>query len=239
MRHRVRGRKLGRNASHRRAMFRNMASSLIRTVRVDEEDPDAPRVAGRIVTTVPKAKELRPYVERLVTLARRAAEHEDTAQQYATDAERNSSEWKQWRESNQWQQWNQAIAPAVALRRKAFSLLRDQEALEILFDDLADRYRDRPGGYTRVVRLATRRLGDAGEQALIEFVGEGDRDRKKRKREAPVVVKSAAPTAAAEAAPASDESPVDETPVDESVAAVDEAEATGSKGEEESQNAGG
>lgn len=186
MRHRMRGRKLGRNAAHRHAMYRNMASSLIRTLRIEEGDPSSPKVAGRIVTTVPKAKELRPYVERLITMARKALPHEEAATEYATDADRNSAEWKKWRTSEQWQKWNQAMAPAVALRRRAFSLLRDKEALDILFDELADRFRDRPGGYTRVVRLAQRRLGDAGEQALIEFVGKRDRTRKKR--EAPVVV---------------------------------------------------
>ena len=62
MRHRVSGRKLGRNASHRKAMFSNMACSLIRTVRVDEADPTRAKVPGRIITTVPKAKELRPIV---------------------------------------------------------------------------------------------------------------------------------------------------------------------------------
>jgi large subunit ribosomal protein L17 len=190
MRHRVSGRKLGRNASHRHALFRNMASSLIRTVRPDEDDPQRPRVAGRIVTTVPKAKELRPYVERLVTMARHALQHQEAAEEFSTSAERNSPEWKKWRESDKWQRWNQAVAPAIALRRRAYSLLRDDEAVEILFDELAERFRDRPGGYTRVVRLAGRRLGDAGEQALIEFVGDAERDRKKRKREAPVVVKS-------------------------------------------------
>lgn len=200
MRHRVSGRKLGRNASHRRAMFRNMAASLIRTVRIDDEEVGHPKVAGRIVTTVPKAKELRPYVERLVTMARQALAHQETAEQYATTASRNSPEWKQWRESDQWQMWNQAIAPAVALRRRAFALLRDDAALDVLFDELADRFRDRPGGYTRVVRLAKPRLGDAGERALIEFVGDGDRDRKRRRREAPKVVK-AEPTAAAEVVP--------------------------------------
>jgi large subunit ribosomal protein L17 len=182
-------------------MFRNMASSLIRTVRRDEDDPDRPKVAGRIVTTVPKAKELRPYVERLVTMARHALQHHEAAEQFATSAERNSPEWKQWRDSDRWQQWNQAVAPALALRRRAFNLLRDDEAVEILFDELADRFRDRPGGYTRVVRLAARRLGDAGEQALIEFVGVGERDRKKRKREAPVVVKSSQPSSPAARAP--------------------------------------
>ncbi|MCA9108590.1 MAG: 50S ribosomal protein L17 [Planctomycetaceae bacterium] len=189
MRHRVKGRKLGRNASHRHAMFRNMASSLIRTVRVEDGEPNSPKVAGRIVTTVPKAKELRPYVERLVTMARKAATHQEAADEFSTTAERNSPEWKQWRTSDQWQKWNQAIAPAVALRRRAFALLRDEEALDILFDELAERFQDRPGGYTRIVRLAQRRLGDAGEQALIEFVGE--RDRVRKKRSAPVVVDSA------------------------------------------------
>lgn len=173
-------------------MLRNMAASLIRTARIDDDDPDAPQVPGRIVTTVAKAKELRPFVEKLVTLARKAGPHEERAAEFATDAERNSNEWKSWRESNRWQKWNQAIAPAVACRRRAFALLRDPEAVDILFDELAERFRDRPGGYTRVVQLAQVRLGDGGKQALIEFVGE--RDREKRKRSAPVVVPAPSPT---------------------------------------------
>ena len=184
MRHRVRGRKLGRNASHRRAMFSNMACSLIRSVRVDEDDPQAPKVPGRIVTTLPKAKELRPYVEKLVTLAKKAQVHQEAAAEFATDAERNSDAWRKWRESDQWQKWAAAIAPAVALRRRAFALLRDHLAIDILFAELAERFADREGGYTRVVRLATVRLGDAGQQALIEFVGE--RDRVKARRRAPL-----------------------------------------------------
>lgn len=186
MRHRVSGRKLGRNGSHRKAMFRNMASSLIRTVRVDEDDPQRPKVPGRIVTTVPKAKELRPYVEKLVTLAKRATAHESAAAEYASSAERGSDAWRQWRESDQWQKWSAAISPAVALRRRAFSILRDKEAVSVLFDELAERFADRDGGYTRIVRLSKVRLGDAGEQALIEFVGERDRV-KSKKRAAPVV----------------------------------------------------
>ncbi len=186
MRHRVRGRKLGRNASHRKAMFRNMAVSLIKTVRRDEDEQEGqPKVAGRIVTTVPKAKELRPFVEKLITMAKKASIIEAEAQALGSSADRNSPEWKAWRTSEDWNRWNQAVAPAVALRRRAFAALRDREALDILFSDLADRFADRSGGYTRVVRLATRRLGDAGEQALIEFVGE--RDRTKQKRSAPVV----------------------------------------------------
>ena len=182
MRHRMRGRKLGRNASHRRAMFRNMASSLICSVRVDEDDPQAPKVPGRIVTTVAKAKELRPFVERLVTMARKSLAHTERAAEFETSADRNSEAYKSWRKSEEWNKLNQAIAPAVAYRRRAFALLRDKDAVDILFSDLAERYQDRPGGYTRVVRLADVRLGDAGEQALIEFVGERDRVAKRSAR---------------------------------------------------------
>ena len=213
MRHRVRGRKLGRNASHRKAMFRNMATSLIRSVRVDEDDPNRPRVPGRIVTTVAKAKELRPFVEKLVTLARNGVAHEAAAAEYDTSAERNTDEWRTWRQSDQWQKWANTMAPAVAARRRAFSMLRDVEAVDILFDELADRFEDRPGGYTRIVRLAKVRLGDAGQQALIEFVGERDRVRSK-KRAAPVVT---------DEAPQEDSAPAEEA-VAEDVPAAEGAE---------------
>jgi large subunit ribosomal protein L17 len=192
MRHRKRGRKLGRNGSHRKALFRNMASQLIRSVRVDEEDKTGPKVPGRIVTTLAKAKELRPYVEKLVTMGIRAAEHSQKAQEFRTTAERNTAEWKKWRESDQWNKWNQAVAPSVALRRRAFSILRDRQAVDVLFAELADRFADRPGGYTRVVRLAEVRLGDAGRKAIIEFTGERDRTKSSRRRAAPVVADKAA-----------------------------------------------
>ena len=197
MRHRVRGRKLGRNSSHRKAMFRNMAASLIKTAKVSEE-PQAgdAKVAGRIVTTVPKAKELRPFVEKLITLAKKAIPHEQAAQEFATTAERQSEEWKQWRTSEQWQKWSQAIAPAVDYRRRAFAALRDKDAVAILFAELGPRFADRQGGYTRIVRLAQRRLGDAGEQALIEFVGERDRAKRGAARTAPAVVSDAPATPA-------------------------------------------
>ena len=197
MRHRLRGKHFGRTSSHREAMFRNMAASLIRTVRVDDEDPDKPETAGRIVTTLPKAKELRPFVERLITLAKKAAPHELKADEFATTAARNSTEWKAWRESEQWQRWNAALAPAIACRRRAFAILRDQVAVDILFNELATRFRDRPGGYTRIVQLAKPRLGDSGKRALIEFGGESDRVQ--RKRTAPLVVPAGGEPAASEA----------------------------------------
>jgi large subunit ribosomal protein L17 len=181
MRHRMRGRKLGRNASHRKAMFRNMATSLIKTLDPAEDVENRPKVAGRIITTVPKAKELRPRIEKLITLAKKAAIHEQRAQEFVTDAEKGSDAWKEWRNSERWQTWTQAMAPAVALRRRAFATLRDRQAVDILFSDLAERFVDRNGGYTRVVKLATVRLGDAGQQALIEFVGENDRVKTSKK----------------------------------------------------------
>lgn len=117
MRHRVAGKKLGRTAAHRRAMHKNMATSLI------EHE--------RIITTLPKAKSLRPYVEKLVTLSKESSVHR---------------------------------------RRQAFAVLRSKEAVAKLFDTLGPRFKERPGGYTRILKLAKPRLGDAGERAIIEFV---------------------------------------------------------------------
>ena len=191
MRHRVSGRKLGRNSSHRKAMFRNMACSLIGSLRWDDDEPGKPKVPGRIITTLPKAKELRPIVERLITLAKKAAVFSVKAEAFRTDAERNTDAWNAWRDSEKGKSWVAATAPALTLRRRAFSLLRDEKAVDILFDELAKRFADRPGGYTRVVRMAGVRLGDAGQKAIIEFTGERDRTKKARRRSAPVVAASA------------------------------------------------
>ncbi|MFK7778618.1 MAG: L17 family ribosomal protein [Gimesia sp.] len=222
MRHRMRGRKLGRNSSHRKAMFKNMAVSLIKTVRIDEEAENAPKVSGRITTTVPKAKEIRPIIEKLITLAKKAKPHVENAAQFATSAERNSSEWKTWRESDQWTKWNQALAPALTYRRRAFAQLRDNDAVDILFDELAERFEERTGGYTRVVRLATVRLGDAGAQAIIEFVGERDRVKTTKRSES---LESSAATS-------TEDSETEETASEESATEEVAEEAAETKSEE-------
>jgi large subunit ribosomal protein L17 len=117
MRHRVAGYKLGRTTSHRIAMTRNMASSLI------EHE--------RIITTVQKAKAIKPFVEKLVTMSKAGDQHR---------------------------------------RRTAFSRLRNKEAVTKLFETLGPRFKDRPGGYCRIVKLSKPRLGDNGQRAIIEFV---------------------------------------------------------------------
>ncbi len=119
MRHRVGGRKLQRKSQHRAAMFRNMAAALIKH--------------EQIMTTVPKAKELRPYVEKLVTLAKRGG---------------------------------------LSNRRLAQARLMEDTQLKKLFDTLAERYKDRNGGYIRIIKAGIR-ASDAAPMAIIEFV---DRD---------------------------------------------------------------
>jgi large subunit ribosomal protein L17 len=116
MRHRQSGRQLGRNSAHRRAMYRNMAASLI--------EHEA------IKTTVPKAKELRRVIEPLITLAK-----ED----------------------------------GVAKRRRAFDRLRNKVAVGKLFNELGPRYKDRPGGYLRILKMGNR-PGDAAPMALVQLV---------------------------------------------------------------------
>jgi large subunit ribosomal protein L17 len=158
-------------------MLRNLASSLFLTEREVDVDVDdnAPHVPGRVITTVHKAKEVRPLVERCITIARRSLAHEEAAEEFATTAERDSDAWRSWRESDQWQKWNQRIAPAVAARRRALKLLGNKQAVRVLFDEIAPRFADRRGGYTRILRLAKPRLGDAGQRAILEFVGVRDR----------------------------------------------------------------
>ena len=129
----------------------------------------------------------------------------EAAEQLESSADRGSQEWKTWRQSEKWNQWNQAVAPVVNARRRCVTLLGNKEAVQILFDEIAPRFADRPGGYTRVIRLAQPRLGDSGQQAILEFVGVRDR----------VVQKSEKP--------AFDDAPADE-PADESVEEAGSAE---------------
>ena len=119
MRHGMAGRKLGGTSTHRLAMFRNMATSLLKH--------------EQITTTLPKAKELRPYVERIITLGKRGGLH---------------------------------------ARRQAYAQIMDQKVVDKLFTTIADRYKARAGGYTRVLKAGIR-YGDAATMAVIELV---DRD---------------------------------------------------------------
>jgi large subunit ribosomal protein L17 len=193
MRHRKRGRVLGRAPSHRRAMLKNLASALFLTERNAEDEENAPEVKGRIVTTVAKAKEVRPLVEKCITLACKALDQVDSSKEHAIDAPRNSDAWKSWRKSDRWQKWAAKIAPAVASRRRLQQLLGDKQAVTVLLSTVAPRFRDRPGGYTRIVKLAKPRLGDAGPRALLEFVGV--RDRKVERSQRPAFSEEGAETA--------------------------------------------
>ncbi|HEY4234098.1 MAG TPA: bL17 family ribosomal protein, partial [Lacipirellulaceae bacterium] len=84
-------------------------------------------------------------------------------------------EWNRWRKSAKWRDWNAAIAPAVNARRRCLAMIGDKQAVRVLFDEIAPRFVDRPGGYTRILRLANPRLGDAGTRAILELVGVRDR----------------------------------------------------------------
>ena len=182
MRHLNKGRKLGRNPNHQRALLKNLVISILMTERdPDETEENKPKVRGRIVTTLPKAKEVRPLLEKCVTIAKKAQKHIKAAEEFGTNASRNSTEWKRWRESETWQNWNKTIAPALAARRRVMQLIgNNKEAVSILFDVVAPRFEDRNGGYTRILKLATPRLGDAGKRAILEFVGNNDRSKKRR-----------------------------------------------------------
>ncbi len=180
MRHLRKGRVLGRSPSHRKALFKNLASALFLTEReTTEVEANAPKVPGRIVTTIEKAKEIRPLVEKCITLACKGVVSDSEAKQFATEAERGSDAWKEWRKSENWKKWCQARAPGVTARRRALQLLGDKQAVGILFEKVAPRFIDRPGGYTRIMRLAKPRLGDNGTRAILEFVGKNDRVSKK------------------------------------------------------------
>lgn len=172
MRHRRKGRVLGRSPSHQRALLRNLAAALFLTERdVEADEVGAAKVRGRIITTLAKAKEVRPLVEKCVTLAKRGVAAEVLAKEFGTSADRGTAEWKKWRTGDRWREWARAMAPAVAARRRVVTLIGDKQATRVLFERIAPRFSDRPGGYTRILKLSTPRLGDAGPRAVLEFVG--------------------------------------------------------------------
>lgn len=129
MRHQKGSWKLNRSVAHRRAMFRNMATALLREERIE--------------TTLAKAKALQPYAERLITLGKRGDLHA-----------------------------RRLAAGKLFVHRKSADAGTDHEVLRKLFGDLADRFRDRKGGYTRVLKKGFRR-GDASPVAMIELVERG------------------------------------------------------------------
>ncbi|HWW87645.1 MAG TPA: 50S ribosomal protein L17 [Vicinamibacterales bacterium] len=138
MRHRVAFRKLGRVTDHRIAMLRNQATALFRY--------------EHLTTTVPRAKELRPFVERLITIAKRGAAGSDRD---ATGAATNG---------------DAKNGRLLTARRLVMRDLQDREVVAKLFDSLAPRFAARPGGYTRLLRLGYRR-GDSAEVAQVELIG--------------------------------------------------------------------
>lgn len=146
MRHRIAGKQLSRTTSHRKAMRRNLAASLIEH--------------GAVRTTPAKAKEVRPFVERLITIARTGTLH----------ARRRVI----------------ALLGDRGMADAESGELADKTVIAKLFDEVAPLYADRPGGYTRIIHLPERRIGDAGKQVLLQLVEQaadqgGKKARKKKK----------------------------------------------------------
>ena len=157
-----------------------MVSAIFLTERETTElEPNAPKVKGRIITTIEKAKEIRPLVEKCISIAKKGLIAEQASEPFGTTAERNTDAYKAWRKSEDWKKWSEARSPAIHARRRVLSIIRDKQAVRILFETIAPRFTDRPGGYTRIMRLATPRLGDNGTRAILEFVGQNDRVKKK------------------------------------------------------------
>lgn len=147
MRHRVYGRKLGRKTNHRTAMYRNMAVALF--------------THGQITTTVPKAKALRPFVERLITAAKKGdlAGRRRVLSQLGGDKPMMTGEDGEGIERNRYGELKKA--PKI---------------VKHLFDEIGPRYKDRDGGYTRIIRLGTNRLGDGSDLCVIQLVGTEEED---------------------------------------------------------------
>lgn len=142
MRHRVRGYKLGRDTEHRKAMWRNMAISLF--------------THGQITTTVPKAKSVQPFVEKLITLARKGdlASRRRVIQRIGDPFMVQSED-------------------AEGVERNRYGeIVRGPRVVKHLFEEIGPRFADREGGYTRIVRLGKHRLGDGGDLCVIQLVGD-------------------------------------------------------------------
>jgi len=163
-------------------LLKNLASAIFLTERDAEGEANAPKIPGRIVTTLPKAKEVRGLVEKCITIAKKTLPAVEEANKFGTTEKRGSEGYKKWRQSDQWAKWAEARAPIVTARRRVIQLIGDKQATRILFDKVAIRFADRPGGYTRILKLATPRLGDAGARAILEFVGKNDRVKKKSQK---------------------------------------------------------
>lgn len=171
MRHQKAGRKLGRNATHRLALKRNLTRALIEH--------------GRIITTEQKAKELRPFVEKLITLAKRGLASGDPIK--ALHARRLVMA---------------RLGPVAKVQLyDAKSEPLDDTVIKKLFNEIVPRYKDRAGGYTRIIKRHERRLGDAGVTAFIELLKEGETKvhASIRKEQAPPI--APAPIVAAEPSP--------------------------------------
>lgn len=151
MRHRLKGRRLSRTAAHRLALYRNLSRALI--------------THESITTTVPKAKELRPFIEKLITLARKAATAND-----GTDAGKIAA----LHYRRQAIMKLGPIAGSGVYEKDGEPAAVNDTVLKKLFNNVGPRFVARPGGYTRILKLHQRRLGDGGEQALIEFIKDGE-----------------------------------------------------------------
>jgi len=172
MRHKVAGRRLSRTKEHRLALRRNLAASLFEHETIS--------------TTMEKAKEVRSFAEKLITLAREGT---------------------------------------LAARRRAISMLGDRDIISYedgkavskgtiiqkLFSELGPRYLERPGGYTRIIRLSLKRLGDNGQLVLLQLVAEGETKAKKGRHTEKVVPVEAEPSSGAEDALATEPDKADET----------------------------
>jgi large subunit ribosomal protein L17 len=181
MRHLRKGRKFGRNPNHQRALLRNIIVAILLTEREDADlDSNTPKVPGRITTTLEKAKEVRPLLEKCITIAKKAQKHIEAAKEFENKFDRDKLSGKKLRENEYWQKWCKSIAPAVAARRRALQIIGDKLAVKILFEIVAPRFVDRDGGYTRILKLFKPRLGDAGKRAILEFVGKNDRTKQQR-----------------------------------------------------------